>query len=163
MEILIRHAEIGDAEMIHSIYTGPRAVWGTLQLPYASVEKYRKRIAEQPDGQYNLVALVENEVVGQITLGTYPGNPRRKHAGHIGMSVRDGFHGKGIGSALMREILMLADNWLALKRIELEVFVDNAPAIGLYEKFGFESEGVQRAFAYRDGAYVDTLRMARVR
>jgi L-phenylalanine/L-methionine N-acetyltransferase len=45
----------------------------------------------------------------------------------------------------------------------LTVFADNFPAIHLYEKFGFEHEGVQRAFAFRSGAYADILNMARLR
>ena len=56
-----------------------------------------------------------------------------------------------------------ADNWLDLKRLELTVYVDNAPAIGLYRKFGFEVEGTRRADAFRDGKFVDSLMMARVR
>ncbi len=118
---------------------------------------------DAPEGQYSLVALVAGEVVGQLGLFTNPANPRRRHAGHLGMAVRDDWQGKGIGSALMRETLVLADNWLNLTRIELEVFVDNAQAIALYAKFGFEREGVQRAFAFRDGDYVDTALMARIR
>jgi L-phenylalanine/L-methionine N-acetyltransferase len=163
MEIFVRHAEVSDAEAVHRIYSGSRVIWGTLQLPYASVETYRKRIADTLDGHYNLVALVGGELVGQISLNTYPGKARRSHAAYVGMSVRDDWQGKGIGSALLREALVLADHWLNLKRVALDVFVDNAPAIALYEKFGFEREGLQRAYAFRDGAFVDTLLMARVR
>ena len=43
------------------------------------------------------------------------------------------------------------------------VFVDNAPAIRLYRKFGFEVEGTRRAVAFRDGAFVDDFMMARIR
>ena len=63
----------------------------------------------------------------------------------------------------MAAIVDLADNWLNLKRIELEVFVDNAAAIHLYEKFGFVIEGTKRKYAFREGEYVDTHVMARVR
>jgi len=38
----------------------------------------------------------------------------------------------------MAELIDIADNWLDLKRLELTVYVDNAPAIRLYEKFGFQ-------------------------
>ena len=56
-----------------------------------------------------------------------------------------------------------ADNWLGIKRLELTVFADNVPAIRLYEKFGFEHEGVMRAFAFRAGSYHDAIGMARIR
>lgn len=49
---------------------------------------------------------------------------------------------KGIGTALLQEIVDAADNWLGFRRLELAVFADNAPAIRLYEKFGFEREGI---------------------
>lgn len=63
----------------------------------------------------------------------------------------------------MQATIDLAEKWLGLTRMELEVFVDNEPAIHLYKKFGFEVEGTRVAFAFRDGQYVDTLMMARVR
>ena len=62
----------------------------------------------------------------------------------------------------MQAVLDLADNWLNLTRIELRVYVDNAPAIALYEKFGFEIVGTHRRFAFRHGKYVDGYSMTRV-
>ena len=47
------------------------------------------------------------------------------------------------------------------KRLELTVFVDNAPAIALYERHGFTTEGTFRAYAFRDGVFVDAYAMAR--
>jgi putative acetyltransferase len=61
------------------------------------------------------------------------------------MGVRDDWQGKGVGSALMRAALDLADNWLGLRRLELNVHADNERAIALYRKFGFEIEGTHRA------------------
>ena len=66
------------------------------------------------------------------------------------------------GSALVSAVIDLADNWLALRRLELAVFVDNAPAVALYEKFGFSVEGTYREYAFRDGRYVDAYAMARL-
>jgi L-phenylalanine/L-methionine N-acetyltransferase len=43
MEIVIRHAEPEDYEAIHRILSGPRAMAGTLQLPYQSVENASRR------------------------------------------------------------------------------------------------------------------------
>ena len=65
------------------------------------------------------------------------------------MAVRDDWHGKGAGSALMRAATELADEWLDLSRLELEVYTDNAPAIGLYEKFGFVRGGAAPAVRFQ--------------
>ncbi len=64
---------------------------------------------------------------------------------------------------MMGQIIDVADNWLNLKRLDLLVYADNVPAIQLYEKFGFEREGVLRSDSFRDGHYVDSLMMARLR
>jgi len=163
MEISIRHAEPSDYEAVQRIFAGPRAIRGTLQLPFPSLEQSRKRLAEPREGVTRLVAAVDDEIVGILGLHTYPKTPRRRHAGYIGMSVRDDWHGRGVGTALMEAAVDLAENWLNLERIELTVFTDNAPAIGLYEKFGFMTEGTLRKYAFRDGEYVDVYTMARLR
>jgi putative acetyltransferase len=88
---------------------------------------------------------------------------RRSHVGSIGMAVHDAYAGRGAGIAMMAAIVDLADNWLQLKRLELGVYADNARAIALYERFGFEREGLQRAYSWRNGSYADSLSMARLR
>lgn len=163
MNLTIRRAEPGDYEAIAKIFTYPKVIWGTLQIPYPSVEQWRKKIAEPPEGFYSLVACVDGEVVGQVGLLTFPNRPRRRHAGEIGMMVRDDWQGKGIGAALMQAVVDLADKWLNLYRLELDVYTDNAPAIKLYKKFDFQVEGTRIAEAFRDGRFVDTFAMARVR
>ena len=161
--ITIRRTEPSDAEAIYKIYEGSKVVWGTLQLPYPSLDRWRKRLAEPAEGSFNLMACVDDEVVGELGLFTMPQNPRRRHVGQIGMAVRDDWQGRGVGSALMKAIIDLSDNWLNLSRLELEVFTDNPSAIALYKKFGFVTEGTFKNFAYRDGQYVDVYAMARLR
>ena len=163
MDITIRRAEPSDYEAIARILTYPKVIWATLQVPFPSVEQWRKKIAEPPEGLYSLVACIDREVVGQIGLHTFPNQPRRHHIGAIGMVVRDDWQGKGIGTQLMQAVVDLADKWLNLSRLELDVYPDNEPAIKLYKKFGFQVEGTQIGSAFRDGQYMDTLMMARVR
>jgi putative acetyltransferase len=43
------------------------------------------------------------------------------------------------------------------------VYTDNAAAIALYKKFGFEIEGTHRRYAFRNGEYVDAYSMAHLR
>jgi putative acetyltransferase len=77
--------------------------------------------------------------------------------------VRDDWQGKDVGSAMMQAVIDLADKWLNLARIELTVYMDNEAVVALYRKFGFEIEGALRRFAFRDGEFVDTYTMARIR
>jgi putative acetyltransferase len=163
MSITIRSTEPGDYAAVQQIFSSPKVVWGTLQLPFPSAEQWRKRLAEPPEGLFSFVACMAQEVVGQLGLHTFPTRPRRRHVGQIGMAVRDDWHGQGVGTALMQAAVDLADKWLNLKRLELEVYTDNAPAIRLYEKFSFTIEGTLVDFAFRDGQYVDVYMMARVR
>ncbi len=163
MAITVRRAEPNDYEAVQRVFAGPKAVWGTLQVPFPSAEHWRKRLAEPTEGVYLLVACAENEVVGQLGLHTFPNSPRRRHVGQIGMAVRDDWQGKGVGTALMQAVVDLADKWLNLLRLELEVYTDNEPAIRLYKKFDFVIEGTLARFAFRDGQYVDVYAMARWR
>jgi putative acetyltransferase len=161
--LTIRRAEPDDCSALYDMFTHPKLYANTLQLPYPSREQWRQRLSDPGDGTYNLVAVAGGKVVGMFGLHTFPSRPRRHHAAAVGLTVHEDWHGKGVGTALMRAGLDLADNWLNLTRLELEVYTDNEAAIRLYERFGFEREGLLRRHAYRDGSYVDALMMARLR
>ena len=161
--ISIRRAEISDAAAIARTMGAPRAMAGTLQLPFPSVEAWRKRLADHPDERRVLVAEVEGEVVGNAGIHPAGPSPRRRHAMALGMSVHDDWQGRGVGSALLAAVIDLADNWLGVVRLELTVYTDNERAVALYRRFGFEVEGTLRCYALRDGQFVDAYAMARLR
>ncbi|MCE3004503.1 MAG: GNAT family N-acetyltransferase [Xanthomonadaceae bacterium] len=163
LDVRIRAAEPADADAVRRIYAAPAAQAGTLQLPYPTLDLWQQRLAGLGAGRHALVAEVDGEVVGQIGLYTQADTPRRAHVAGIGMGVRDDWQGRGIGGALLAAAIDLAERWLQVTRIEIEVYADNAAAIALYKKHGFVREGLHRRHAFRDGAYVDTLSMARLR
>jgi L-phenylalanine/L-methionine N-acetyltransferase len=159
----IRRAEPDDYLAVHEMFSSPDVYEGTMQLPYPSRDLWRKRVAEAPENFFNLVAVVDERVVGMLGIETFPNRPRRRHVGRIGISVAAEWQGKGVGTALMAAVVDLADNWLNLTRLELEVYADNAAAIRLYERFGFIYEGTLRQHAFRNGEYVDSNVMGRLR
>jgi len=159
----IRRAEADDYEQVCEMFASARVYEGTLQLPYPSREYWRKRISENVESVYNLVAIIDERIVGMVGVATFPNRPRRKHVGAIGICVHEDWQGKGLGKELMHAIIDLADNWLNLTRLELEVYSDNEAAIHLYERFGFEIEGTLRQHAFREGRYVDSKMMGRLR
>lgn len=160
--ISVRARESRDLEAVHELLNCPGVVRGTLQLPLRSLDERRERFAQRPPGAHSLVAEFDGRVVGQLGLHVEQ-HPRRRHVGGIGMAVHDDFQGRGVGGALLAAALDLADNWLGLRRIELQVYTDNAPAIRLYERHGFVTEGTLRDYALRDGGCADALAMARLR
>jgi L-phenylalanine/L-methionine N-acetyltransferase len=163
-QITIRAFEMADWQDVAELFLAPNCQWGTLQLPYQSRDRIKQKLENPPLGIHRLVAVIEenqqSKVVGLISL--QPLSDRRSHVGQLGMFVHDDYQNQGIGTQLMAAIIDLAENWLNLKRLELQVNTDNAGAIHIYEKFGFEKEGVLRKNAFRDGAYIDAYTMAKV-
>ncbi|KPX61904.1 GCN5-related N-acetyltransferase [Pseudomonas syringae pv. lapsa] len=161
-QILIQRMADIHLEGVTALYNEPAVCRQVLQMPYQSIEVWRKRLAASTERHVKLVALHGNEVIGSIGLEQYS-RSRQSHVGAIGMGVASAWQGKGVGSKLLATALDIADNWMNLHRVELTVYVDNEAAQGLYRKFGFETEGRLRDYAVRDGLFVDALSMARLR
>ena len=88
-----------------------------------------------------LLALCGDEIVAQ---GSFSCNERRvriAHWGTLGLTVRKDHWNRGIGTQLMARLIDFARNTAGAEMIQLEVRGDNAPAIALYRKFGFEKTG----------------------
>ena len=98
MDITVRHSEPDDYREIHRIFSGPRAIADTLQMPFPRAETWRKRLSEPPEGLYSLVACVEGEVVGRLGLETSSTRWRMHHVGSIGMAGRDDWQGHRDGA-----------------------------------------------------------------
>lgn len=164
--LVIRAAEPDDAPAVARLANLPGFRWGTMRPPFQSVAATRARMEANGEmgggaNQVSILAVLDGEVVGTAGLTRFSG--RRSHAGTLGMGVDDERTGQGIGAALLGALLEVADDWWGLRRVELTVYSDNAPAVRLYERLGFEREGVHRAYAMRGGALVDALAMARLR
>jgi putative acetyltransferase len=110
----------------------------------------------------HLVGVAGGHVIASGGIFPLAATPRRRHAAGLGLSVAAEWQRRGIGSEMIRRLLEWSDRWLGYLRIELTVYTDNERAIRLYEKFGFAVEGRYRAFALRDGVFVDALAMARL-
>ncbi|WP_334597469.1 GNAT family N-acetyltransferase [Pseudomonas alvandae] len=147
---------------VTALYNDPAVTRQVLQMPFQSAEVWRQRLSTNDERQLKLVALYQGEVIGNLGLEQFS-RVRRAHCANLGMGVAVAWQGKGVGSMLLAAALDVADNWMNVRRVELTVYADNEAAIGLYRKFGFETEGLLRDYAVRDGRWVDTLAMARLR
>ncbi|SET24788.1 putative acetyltransferase [Pseudomonas sp. NFR09] len=160
--IVIQRFTEAHLEGVAALYNEPAVCRQVLQMPFQSVEMWRKRLVMDNERRLQLVALHGGEVVGQLGLEQYL-RVRQAHVGSFGMGVATAWQGKGVGSRLLTAALDVAENWMNLHRVELTVYADNEAAQRLYRKFGFAVEGVLRDYALRDGQFVDTVSMARLR
>lgn len=158
----IRPLQPDDAYSLHPIISHPQVARNLLQVPSKTLVSTVEWVNKRDPFSHRFVAEYDSKVVAMGGLKQM-NRPRLFHSGSLGLYVHPDYWGKGIGSALMAQMLDVADNWLNLKRVELEVFTDNAAAIRLYEKFGFVPEGVRCKASYRDGELADDLCMARLR
>ncbi len=97
------------------------------------------------------------------------------HVGNLGLHRIDRVHRKaeigivigeasvwsqGYGTEAMHAALRYAFDVLGLNKVSLEVLEYNTRAIRTYEKVGFQREGVHREDVYKDGRFVNVLRMS---
>lgn len=111
-------------------------------------------------GYPQLVAMAGGHVVGWCDI--IPNNrPVHAHCGTLGMGVLPDFRGQGIGKALIADTIEAAGQF-GLVRIELHVYAGNVVAKALYEKLGFQHEGIMKDACLIDGRYLDVHMMALV-
>lgn len=159
--LVIRAPEPGDVPALTVLANLPGVRAGTARLPFTGEETMRRRLFEGGPNFHPAVGLVAEEPVAVASL--LRGQGRRAHSGEVFLMVHDDHWGRGVGRAMLAAMLDLADGWLGLQRLHLEVYADNARARRLYERAGFEVEGRLRADTLRGGVLVDSLVMGRLR
>ena len=161
--ITIRPLRHTDASDIYELMHMPNVLWGTSLLPSTPIYSWYKTVENWVDDErmHVFVADVQGKVTGIINMRA--GTGRESHVGDIDMAVHDKYQGQGIGKMLLLTVIDLADNWLNLVRLEVDVYTDNERAIHVYQQFDFEIEGRKRLDAFRGGSYIDSYILARLR
>jgi RimJ/RimL family protein N-acetyltransferase len=67
---------------------------------------------------------------------------------------------RGIGHLVTKTVVEYGFKQLNLHRISLEVLATNERALHLYQKIGFQQEGVLRDCQYKNGNYIDVIMMS---
>jgi ribosomal protein S18 acetylase RimI-like enzyme len=80
------------------------------------------------------------------------------HVGGFGIAIKQGYRGIGLGTRMM-QTLIEESRKAGLKIVVLEVFDTNEIAKRLYRKMGFKEAGRIPKGVYKNGKYVDSIRM----
>lgn len=107
-----------------------------------------------------LLALVDGEPVGVVDVSG-ESRPEESHTGTFGISVDREWRGCGIGGALIEALVEWAGAH-GVTRLQAYVFDTNPRALVVYERYGFEREGLCRGAVVRDGRPIDTWLVARL-
>jgi L-phenylalanine/L-methionine N-acetyltransferase len=123
-----------------------------------------QRLLQKHNGETSGVLLAEHEgvLLGAANMFRLL-RPHLNHTVMLGLNVKQGLRGQGIGRRLLQEAVTWFERTPALERLELDVVSINAPAIHLYESFGFVREGIKRAAVKKGGRYLDLHIMARLK
>jgi len=107
------------------------------------------------------VAQEDGEFVGYI-IALKGKTIKNRHSAYIAMGVLKIASGQGIGQSLLGKV----DYWALqnnITRLELTVMAHNIRAQGLYQKMGFQIEGVKRkSLKDLEGNYIDELFMSKL-
>ena len=163
MDIVVRKIELKDApsfwSALSSVAQERKHILTTEPPPFERAEEFVRENVEENYAQF--VALRDENVIGWADIIPLK-HPKMTHVGALGIGILAAYRGRGIGSQLLEKTVEHA--WASgLKRLELEVFADNEPAIRLYKKRGYVQEGLKRYARFIDGQYQDIVVMAQVR
>ncbi|WP_342513823.1 GNAT family N-acetyltransferase [Sporosarcina sp. FSL K6-1522] len=124
------------------------------------VEEYQAFIAttQQEQNSIILLATLHDEIIGIASI-TSSQKDRTKHVGTLGIVVSERFTGQGLGRVLMEQLIEWAASNGVTNKISLVTREDNLLAIELYEKLGFEKEGLILKDSFIHGVYYNTLVM----
>ena len=135
--------------------------YATHWKPFPSLDLFRIWFAALGNERFDLVAEINDELVGFASLFVLP--DRQSHAGWFVLGVCEHSQNKGVGRKLLQSLIWIADLAYGLRRIQLTVYCNNTVAMKLYRKFGFEIEGRHKDFVRYANQFVDAYSMARVR
>ena len=123
---------------------------------------YAKQIRDLLSSKNSMIFVVDtgSELVGYI--GLFGGRFKKiLHSAHIVIGIVSEYRGKGLGKALFE----ISEQWakdVGVSRLELTVVTANEPAVALYKKRGFETEGVKKNSLFIDGEFVDEYYMGKI-
>jgi putative acetyltransferase len=156
---MLRQATTADFEFIYGLYFHPEINPFLLYEPMERVD-FQPIFEDLLELGQLYVFEHEGQMAGMSKL--VPLKHRTAHIAYLGgVAIHPNWAGKGLGQKMLQEVLELAQKQGFL-RVELSTATENERAIRLYEKAGFQKEGVMRQFSYlkSENRFLDEVLMS---
>ena len=132
---MIKRLDKEDVEAFYDFFKSLSEKTKNFFNPHPFDKETAQRLCEEKDENYErFVYYQEGKIVGYIFFS----NLKSEYPG-IGICIRDGYQGKGLGKKLLSFLIESAEK-KEKKGLVLTVFKDNEKAFNLYRKMGFRVE-----------------------
>lgn len=161
--VVVRDARDADLPAIQAIYAH-HVLHGLAtfeEIPPSTDELAERRAAVVARGLPYLVAEQAGAVVGYSYATGYRPRPAYRHALEDSVYVADGLGGRGIGAALLAQLIARCEAGPWRQMIAIIGDSGNASSIALHRRLGFAPVGTLRAVGFKLGRWVDTVLMQR--
>lgn len=158
MSITIRLATIEDMpsvlEIVNYEILNTTAIW---DYDVRTLEQQETILKEKQEKDFPfIVALKEDKIVGFGTYGTFRYKIGYRFTVEHSVYVHKDFHGNGIGSTLLKELIELA------KKQKLHTMIgvidsENHGSIGFHQKMGFEIVGHIKQTGFKFDRWLDSV------
>jgi len=131
------------------------------EVPPDVAELGRRRGDVLGRGLPYLVAEIDGRIVGYAYAGAYRPRPAYRHTVENSVYVAHGQAGRGIGRALLSELIRLCTAAGARQMVAVIGDSGNVGSIALHAAHGFAYSGLLRAVGFKHGRWVDSVLMQR--
>jgi phosphinothricin acetyltransferase len=160
---LVRDAHDEDLVAVQAIYAHHvlHGLASFEESPPSVQELASRRAAVLAEGLPYLVGTVAGRVVGYCYAAPYRARPAYRHTIEDSVYVADGMAGRGIGAALLRELIARCERGSWRQMLAVIGDSENAGSIGLHASAGFQTVGTFRSVGFKLGRWVDSVLMQR--
>lgn len=160
-KVVLRGVEEYDNCMLLSLINDPETemMLGESSWPVSEAEQLRwfENLSQNKNSIRCIVAIKEEEkkAVGTVILNEID---MKNGTGHIHIKmVKEEGRGKGYGTDAVKTLVKYAFDYMRLNCIYANILPYNKASIRLFEKCGFQLEGILRARVFKSGKYMDVL------
>ena len=158
-KVIIRLPEIGDFDQLHGyineLVDEDTTIMRNQKVSQKEERDYLSGILEavKENEGFNLLAFNGGKLVANVSVERK--QYRQKHLGVLGIAIIKDFRNEGLGTELLKQAIILSNNFLKLKILVLSTFSTNKRAIHLYREMGFKKCGGWPKGVFYKGKYID--------